>query len=138
MRDAMTHVAWKNHVNGAKNPRAQFRKEVPKEKIAASPIVAGRLGVFDCSGVSDGAACALIVRAEDADEYTDRPIYVKALSMVAGPGRGPIDPAYDYTTFHEVVRCAAGRLRAGRRHRPARRRSRWPRCTTASRRPSSC
>src|ERR1700758_2274940 len=27
MREAMTHVAWKNHVNGAKNPRAQFRKE---------------------------------------------------------------------------------------------------------------
>src|ERR671931_128493 len=36
MRDAMTHVAWKNHVNGAKNPRAQFRKEVPKDKIAGS------------------------------------------------------------------------------------------------------
>jgi acetyl-CoA C-acetyltransferase len=106
MRDAMTHVAWKNHVNGAKNPRAQFRKEVPKEKIAASPIVAGRLGVFDCSGVSDGAACALIVRAEDAYEYTDRPIFVKALSMVAGPASGPIDPSYDYTTFQEVARCA--------------------------------
>jgi acetyl-CoA C-acetyltransferase len=106
MRDAMTHVAWKNHVNGAKNPRAQFRKEVPKEKIAASPIVAGRLGVFDCSGVSDGAACALIVRAEDAYEYTDRPIFVKALSMVAGPASGPIDPSYDYTTFEEVARCA--------------------------------
>jgi acetyl-CoA C-acetyltransferase len=106
MRDAMTHVAWKNHVNGAKNPRAQFRKEVAKEKIAASPIVAGRLGVFDCSGVSDGAACALIVRAEDAYEYTDRPIFVKALSMVAGPADGPIDPSYDYTTFHEVSRCA--------------------------------
>src|SRR5207244_10169307 len=106
MRDAMTHVAWKNHVNGAKNPRAQFRTEVPKEKIAASPIVAGRLGVFDCSGVSDGAACALIVRAEDAHEYTDRPIFVKALSMVAGPASGPIDPGYDYTTFPEVARCA--------------------------------
>jgi acetyl-CoA C-acetyltransferase len=106
MRDAMTHVAWKNHVNGAKNSRAQFRKEVPKEKIAASPIVAGRLGVFDCSGVSDGAACALIVRAEDAYEYTDRPIFVKALSMVAGPASGPIDPSYDYTTFEEVTRCA--------------------------------
>ncbi|MDQ1361325.1 MAG: acetyl-CoA C-acetyltransferase [Acidimicrobiaceae bacterium] len=106
MRDAMTHVAWKNHANGAKNPRAQFRKEVPKEKIAASPIVAGRLGVFDCSGVSDGAACALIVRAEDALRYTDRPMYVKALSMVAGPASGPIDPAYDYTTFPEVARCA--------------------------------
>jgi acetyl-CoA C-acetyltransferase len=108
MREAMTHVAWKNHANGAKNPRAQFRAEVPKEKIAAGAgRVAGRLGVFDCSGVSDGSACALIVRAEDAEKYTDNPIYVKALSMVAGPASGPIDPSYDYTTFHEVTRCAA-------------------------------
>jgi acetyl-CoA C-acetyltransferase len=106
MRDAMTHVAWKNHHNGALNERAQFRKEVPKEKIAASPIVAGRLGVFDCSGVSDGAACALIVRAEDAYEYTDRPMFVKALAMTAGPASGPMDPSYDYTTFTEVVHCA--------------------------------
>jgi len=106
MREAMTHVAWKNHANGARNPRAQFRKEVPKEKIASSPLVAGRLGVFDCSGVSDGSACALICRAEDAHKYTDRPIYVKALAMVAGPADGPIDPAYDYTTFPEVVRSA--------------------------------
>ncbi len=106
MRDAMTHVAWKNHVNGARNPRAQFQKEVAKEKIAASPKVAGRLGVFDCSGVSDGAACALVVRAEDAHKYTDTPIYVKALAMTAGPASGPIDQSYDYTTFHEVVHCA--------------------------------
>jgi acetyl-CoA C-acetyltransferase len=107
MRDAMTHVAYKNHFNGAKNPRAQFRKEIPKEKIAAGAgTVAGRLGVLDCSGVSDGSACAIIVRAEDAHEYTDRPLYVKALSMVAGPASGTIDPSYDYTTFPEVERCA--------------------------------
>jgi len=106
MRSAMTHVAWKNHFNGARNPRAQFRKEVPKEKIESSPLVAGRLGVFDCSGVSDGSACALIVRAEEAHEYTDRPMYVKALSMVSGPANGPIDPGYDYTSFEEVVRTA--------------------------------
>ncbi|MDW5593176.1 acetyl-CoA acetyltransferase [Conexibacter stalactiti] len=107
MRDAMTHVAWKNHVNGAKNERAQFRKEVPKEKIdAGAGRVAGRLGVMDCSGVSDGAACALIVRAEDAYRYTDRPIFVKALSVIAGPASGPIDPGYDYTTFHEAVASA--------------------------------
>ena len=106
MREAMTHVAWKNHHNGALNERAQFRREVPKEKIEGSPLVAGRLGVFDCSGVSDGAAAALIVRAEDAHRYSDRPMYVKALSMVAGPGSGVIDPGYDYTTFPEVVRSA--------------------------------
>jgi len=102
-RKAMTHVAWKNHYNGARNPKAQFRSEVSKEKIESAPLVAGRLGVFDCSGVSDGAACALIVRAEDAHRYTDTPMYVKGLSLAAGPARGATDPDFDYTTFPEVV-----------------------------------
>ncbi len=107
MREAMTHVAWKNHVNGTRNPKAQFRKEVSRETIDAAPRVAGRLGIFDCSGVSDGAAAALIVRAEDAYDYTDRPIFVKALSLAAGPMRGGLDPAYDFTSFPEVVHSAA-------------------------------
>ena len=106
MKDVLTRIAWKNHKNGALNPRAQFRKEVAKDTIACSPLVAGPLGIFDCSGVSDGSAAAIVVRAEDAYKYTDNPIYVKALSFVAGPAAGPIDPAYDYTTFREVVRSA--------------------------------
>jgi acetyl-CoA C-acetyltransferase len=106
MRAAMTHVAWKNHVNGARNPKAQFQKAVSKETIESAPKVAGRLGVFDCSGVSDGAAAAIIVRAEDAYDYTDRPIFVKALALAAGPMRGGMDPAYDFTSFPEVVRSA--------------------------------
>ncbi|KRA37785.1 MULTISPECIES: acetyl-CoA acetyltransferase [unclassified Nocardioides] len=107
MREAMTHVAWKNHVNGARNPKAQFRKEVSRETIEGAPKVAGRLGIFDCSGVSDGAAAAMIVRAEDAYDYTDRPIFVKALALASGPMRGGLDPAYDFTSFPEVVHSAA-------------------------------
>ena len=106
LKDVLSRVAWKNHQNGAKNPRAQFRSPVPMETIACSPLVAGPLGVFDCSGVSDGSAAAIIVRAEDAERYTDRPIYVKALALAAGPATGPIDPDYDYTSFPEVVRSA--------------------------------
>ena len=106
MKETMTRIAWKNHRNGAKNSRAQFRKEVSKETINASPLIAGQLGVFDCSGVSDGSAAAIIVRAEDAYKYTDKPIFVKALSFVAGPAAGPMDPDYDYTTFVEVERSA--------------------------------
>ncbi|CDO90363.1 acetyl-CoA acetyltransferase [Mycobacterium triplex] len=106
MRDAMTHVAWKNHANGARNPKAQFRSPVPKDKIGNAPKVAGRLGVFDCSGVSDGAACAIVVPAEHALRYTDAPMYVRALSLVAGSGRGATDSDYDYTSFPEVVRSA--------------------------------
>ncbi len=106
MKDVLTRIAWKNHHNGALNPRAQFRKEVAKDTIACSPLVAGPLGIFDCSGVSDGSAAAIVVRAEDAHKYTDKPLFVKALSFVAGPAAGPIDPSYDYTTFREVVRSA--------------------------------
>ena len=106
MKDVLTRIAWKNHYNGARNPRAQFRKEVSKDAICNSPLVAGPLGIFDCSGVSDGSAAAVIVRAEDAHRYTDKPLFVKALSFVAGPANGPIDPEYDYTTFTEVVRSA--------------------------------
>jgi acetyl-CoA C-acetyltransferase len=106
MKDVLTRIAWKNHRNGALNPRAQFRKEVPMETIRNSPKIAGMLGIFDCSGVSDGSAAAIVVRAEDAHHYTDKPLYVKALSFVAGPATGLSDPAYDFTTFPEVAACA--------------------------------
>jgi acetyl-CoA C-acetyltransferase len=106
MKQVMSRIAWKNHANGALNPRAQFRKEVSMDTIMKSPLIAGQLGIFDCSGVSDGSAAAIICRAEDAHRYTESPLYVKALSFVAGPGGGPIDPSYDYTSFLEVVRSA--------------------------------
>lgn len=106
MKEVLTRIAWKNHRNGALNPRAQFRKEVSKEVICNSPLIAGPLGIFDCSGVSDGSAAAVVVRAEDAYKYTDKPLFVKALSFIAGPSAGPIDPSYDYTSFIEVVRSA--------------------------------
>jgi acetyl-CoA C-acetyltransferase len=106
LKDVLTRIAWKNHYNGARNSRAQFRKEVSKETIAKAAPIAGMLGVFDCSGVSDGSAAAIVVRAEDAHRYTDKPIYVKGLSFVAGPAKGNIDPGYDFTTFPEVVAAA--------------------------------
>lgn len=105
-KEVLARIAWKNHRNGAKNPRAQFRKEVPMEAILNSPKVAEPLGVMDCSGVADGSAAAIVVRAEDALKYTKTPIYIKALSFVAGPGEGPLAQDYDFTTFREVVASA--------------------------------
>ncbi|HUN37298.1 MAG TPA: acetyl-CoA acetyltransferase [Trebonia sp.] len=106
-KTAMARVASKNHRNGARNPRAQFRKEYSVEQLRAMPAVAGTLSVFDCAGVADGAAAAIVVRAEDAYRYTDKPLFIKALSLVAGNGSGLGDPSYDYTTFPEVAASAA-------------------------------
>jgi acetyl-CoA C-acetyltransferase len=106
MREVLARIASKNHANGARNPKAQFRKEWSVEQLLAMPRVAGELSVFDCAGVADGAAAAIVVRAEDALEYTDKPLYIKALSLVAGNGLALGDPAYDYTTFPEIVAAA--------------------------------
>jgi acetyl-CoA C-acetyltransferase len=106
LRMVVAKIAEKNHRNGARNPLAQFRKETSAEDICKMAAVAGKLSVFDCAGVADGAAAAIVVRAEDAGRYTDKPIFIKGMSVVAGDGSGLVDPSYDYTTFPEVVAAA--------------------------------
>ena len=103
LKHVLARIAYKNHKNGAKNPKAQFKKEVPMETILKSPPVAGMLGIFDCSGVSDGSAAAILCRAEDAHKYTDKPIFIKALAFAAGPAEGFFSQEYDFTSFPEVV-----------------------------------
>ncbi len=69
-------VAVKNHRHGAKNPRAQFRREVTVEEVMASSVVAEPLRLLHCSPVSDGAAAVLLCPLEDAGRYTDRPVKI--------------------------------------------------------------
>ena len=107
LRRVLTRIACKNHANGARNPKAQYQRAVPPERVEGAPKVAGMLGVFDCSGVSDGAAAAVLCRAEDASRYTARPLLIKALSFIAGPADGAKRQDYDFTTFPEVVASAA-------------------------------
>ena len=104
LRYVIARIAQKNHFNGSRNELAQFRREVSAEKICEMPSIAGRLSVMDCAGVADGAAAAIVVRAEDAHKYTDKPLYVKALSVVAGDSSGLVDSDFDFTTLPE---CAA-------------------------------
>ena len=104
LRMVVAKIAEKNHFNGARNPLAQFRREMSAEAICDMAAVAGQLSVFDCAGVADGAAAAIVVSADKAYEFTDKPLFIKALSLVSGNGSGLMDPEYDYTTFPE---CAA-------------------------------
>ena len=101
LRYSVAKIAEKNHFNGARNPLAQFRRETSAEQICQMAAVAGELSVFDCAGVADGAAAVIMCRAEDAHKYCPNPLYIKALSFVAGTGAGSLDPDYDYTTLNE-------------------------------------
>ncbi len=106
LKAALTHVAWKNHANGARNVRASMRREISKEHIARQPDLAGNLSLVDCGGLTDGSAAVIVCRAEDAERYTDKPVFVKALSLAVGSGNGHMNGDYDFTTFPEVAAAA--------------------------------
>jgi acetyl-CoA C-acetyltransferase len=88
IKEAITHISWKSHQNGAKNPRAHLRKEVSEYQISSSPFVAYPLGLFDCCGVSDGAAMAIVTTPEIARKLKANHdlVTVKALQIAVSSG----------------------------------------------------
>src|SRR5690606_34735080 len=55
-RSILDAVAIKSHHNAMANPYAQFHREITREDIAKSAMIADPLTLYDCSPISDGAA----------------------------------------------------------------------------------
>ena len=72
LKRAMAHVSVKSHANGALNPKAHLRKPVTEAQVMNSPIIAHPLGLFDCCGVSDGSACAIVTTPEIAKKAGEK------------------------------------------------------------------
>ena len=87
LKRAMAHISVKSHENGVKNPKAHLRKKVSMETVLEAPMIAEPLGLYDCCGVSDGAACAIVTTPEMAKSLgkTDL-ISVKALQLAVSNG----------------------------------------------------
>jgi acetyl-CoA C-acetyltransferase len=100
----LAHIAVKNHHNGSLNPKAHFQREITLEQAINAPMVAYPLGLFDCCGVSDGAAAAIITRADLAKNFRPDPIYIKALQICQGPREGWMNQAYDFAHVEETYR----------------------------------
>jgi acetyl-CoA C-acetyltransferase len=99
-------ISAKSHYNGARNPRAHLQREVSVETIMNAPMVAWPLGLFDCCGVTDGAAAAIIVRADRAKDFRPDPIYVKALQIAVSPEEEFRYHQWDGTHVETTVRAA--------------------------------
>ena len=107
----LAHTSAKSHHNGALNPKAHLRKEIPVEKIMKSPIIADPLGLFDCCGVSDGAACAIVTTPEIAATLRPDAVRVKALQIAVTSGEEMLLDTWDGTHV-ETTRRAAQRAYA--------------------------
>ena len=101
-------VSWKSHINGARHKKAHFQKPVEMDVILNSPMVAWPLGLYDCCGVSDGAAAAIITTPEIAKSLRkgkEPPIFVKALQIAMAPNDGNLSQDFDYLHVEATVRC---------------------------------
>ncbi|MCZ6770712.1 MAG: acetyl-CoA acetyltransferase [Proteobacteria bacterium] len=87
LKRAMAHISVKSHANGVLNPKAHLQKEITEEQALNAPMVAYPLGLFDCCGVSDGSACAIVTTVEKAREMGIKDmVTVKAMQLAPSMG----------------------------------------------------
>jgi acetyl-CoA C-acetyltransferase len=107
LKRAMAHVSAKSHANGVLNPKAHLRKAVTEDQIMAAPIIAHPLGLFDCCGVSDGAACAIVATPEKAKALGKKDlISVKALQLALSSGEEMGYNDWDGDHFVTTSKCS--------------------------------
>ena len=100
IKRAMAHISVKSHDNGSKNPRAHLRNRIDEDRVMGAPMIAEPLGLFDCCGVSDGSACAIVTTPEIARSLgkTDL-ITVKALQLSVSNGTEAQHNSWDGSHF---------------------------------------
>ncbi len=102
-RETLAKVAVKNHYNGARNPKAHLRSEVTVDKVLAAPMISSPFGLFDCCPTTDGAAAAILCRADLAPRFKSEPIWVKGVGLSVTTGRPYYDPTFDYLGFRSTA-----------------------------------
>jgi acetyl-CoA C-acetyltransferase len=105
-RAVLAMISAKSHKNGAKNPKAHLKKEVTVEQILKAPMIAWPLGLFDCCGVSDGAAAAIVCRADMAKDFRPDPVFVKSMQIAISSGEEIMYNSWDGTYVESAKRCA--------------------------------
>ena len=110
IKDAIAHVSVKSHANGALNPKAHLRNRVTIEQVKMAPMVAYPLGLFDCCGVSDGAAAAIVTTPEIARSLKGNQglVKIKALQIACSSGEEETFTNWDGAHF-VTTRLAAAR-----------------------------
>ncbi len=104
---AMAHISAKSHANGALNPKAHLRKPVTEEQVISSPIIAHPLGLYDCCGVSDGCACAIVTTPEIAKKMGLKDfVTVKALQLALSSGEEMGFDEWDGDHFLTTSKCS--------------------------------
>lgn len=108
LKRAIGHVSWKSHQNGVKSPKAHLRKAVDMDKILNAPMIAEPLGLFDCCGVSDGAAAAIVTTPEIAEALGKKDkVTIKAIQLSISSGVESTTDQWDGSYVRNTRNAAA-------------------------------
>ena len=100
-------ISAKSHKNGVNNPKAHLRKEATVEQIMKAPMIAFPLGLFDCCGVSDGAAAAIVCRADMAKDFNKpEPVKIKGMQIALSSGEELMYKDWDGSYVMTARKCA--------------------------------
>jgi acetyl-CoA C-acetyltransferase len=104
-REDLARISVKNHHNGTLAPKSFLKREITVEDVLSARIISWPFGLYDCAAQTDGAAAAILTRADLARSFRDDPVLVKGVTVFAGPNPQK-DPSNDFLSWKPTVHAA--------------------------------
>jgi acetyl-CoA C-acetyltransferase len=98
-REDLAKIAIKNHANGCLAPKSFLKRKITEEDYEKARIISWPFGLYDCAAQTDGAAAAILTRADMAKSFRrGDPVLVKGVTVRAGPNPQK-DPGNDFLSW---------------------------------------
>ncbi len=104
-REDLAKIAVKNHHNGTLAPKSMLKREITVEDALNARMISWPFGLYDCAAQSDGAAAAILTRADLAKNFRDDYVLVKAIAIALG-ANPQADPDFDFLRWKPTVYAA--------------------------------
>ena len=105
-KKTLAAVAVKNHAHGMKSPKAHLRMPITEDTVLKAPMIYSPLGLFDCCPTTDGAAAAIVCRADLVRSFTGTPVWPRGIGLAAVSGQPYYKPSFGYVGFEATVRAS--------------------------------
>jgi len=105
-RRILAQISVKSHNNGILCPKAHLQQKISVEDVLKALMIVYPLGLYDCCGLSDGSAAAIVVRADMAKDFRDDYVLVKGFGFCSGAGQAILQDDYDFLHIQENIEAA--------------------------------
>jgi len=83
LKRQMAQITVNSHYYGARNPKAQFQKEITVDDVLSSFMVCQPLQLYDCCPFSDGGSAVVLASEEKAKKLTNKPVFVAGVGQAS-------------------------------------------------------